>query len=390
MRFRLVGMVRITDVFINRQHINQTRSKVVFKVITTELRQEYNTKAKELNVLPIKVTPHYEKMVREEYLILGQVGGPLYRAVYPDSDRLKIQVSHEVPDFVEDQSNMPQGLANVLIHKYHRRALFLVTEKCVGHCMYCFRQDILTDIYGKPLPPIEERIERVINYLTDHPEVSELILSGGDPLTIPFRQLSHLFDQITKKTKITDIRVHSRNLVFAPQVVSDKIAKLLGKYHARIYIHVIHPYEIDEKMTIALKRLQEAGVRIYSQFPILRGINDHVRVLEKLLRQLDDLRANPINLFIPDPINYSASFRIPMKRLFKLMDELFWSTASWTNGVRLVLDTPIGKVRREDLVAWDDKTGRITFQRDGRKIIYHDFPANLDEPGELSTLLWKG
>ncbi|CAK0765791.1 Lysine 2,3-aminomutase YodO family protein [Gammaproteobacteria bacterium] len=363
---------------------------LVSSSITDEIRQWYNIKAKKLNVLPIKVTTHYEKLVNEEYQTLGNSGGPLYRAVYPDIDRLKTKIYHEVPDFVKDQSNMPPGLENILIHKYFCRVLFLVTEKCVGHCMYCFRQNILIDIHGNPLPPLKERIEKVINYLSGHPEVGELILSGGDPLTMPVGQLTYLFDEINKKTKITDIRIHTRNLIFAPQVISDSVAELLGKYRTRLYVHVIHPYEIDEKIVAALQRLQKFGVRIYSQFPILRGINDHVQVLEKLLRKLDDLQVNPINLFVPDPINYSATFRIPMKNLLKMMDELFWSTASWINSVHLVLDTPIGKVRREDIVAWDEKTGQITFQRNGKNIIYHDFPVDLYEPGELKIMLWKG
>ncbi|MCI5177961.1 MAG: 4Fe-4S cluster-binding domain-containing protein [Candidatus Electrothrix sp. AW3_4] len=360
------------------------------QVLSAELLQQFNSKAKELNILPIKVTPHYKKLVQEEYEALGQKNGPLYRAVYPSEERLNIQVSHEVPDFVEDKTNMPDGLSNVLIHKYHQRALFLVTDKCSGHCMYCFRQDVLTDIYGNPLPPLEDRIERTIQYLNQHPEITEIILSGGDPLNIPFRNLSYLFEQLKQQTSITDIRIHTRNLVFAPQIVTDQVIELLGTYHARIYLHVIHPYEIEEKMTDVVRRLQDAGVRTYSQFPILRGINDHVQVLEKLMRKLDELRTNPINVFIPDPINYSATFRIPMKRLLGLMDELYWSTGSWTNAVRLVLDSPIGKVRREDIASWNEESGEIVFKRQGKDVIYHDFPADLDHPGELDTLLWKG
>lgn len=355
-----------------------------------ELQRQFNARAKELNILPIKVTPHYGRLVQEEFQALGRGGGPLYRVVYPTPERLEVQIGHEVPDFVEDQSNMPPGLSNVLIHKYRQRALFLVTDRCVGHCMYCFRQDVLTDIHGNPLPPLEERLDRVIDYLARTPEVSELILSGGDPLNIPLRHLTRLFERLASETAVTEIRVHSRNLVFAPHVVTDKVAELLGRYRTRIYIHVVHPYEIEERMEAVTKQLQDAGVRTYSQFPIMRGINDHVEVLERLLRRLDDLRANPINLFIPDPINYSATFRIPMRRLLGLMDGLYWTTSSWANGVRLVLDTPIGKVRREDMSGWDEANGRITFRRQGKEVVYHDFPAELDQPGELDTLLWKG
>ena len=178
--------------------------------------------------------------------------------------------------------------------------------------------------------------------------------------------------------------------MFAPSVVSEEVASLLGQHRVRIYIHVVHPYEIDEPMVAVIKRLQAAGVRTYSQFPILRGINDHVQVLTALLRKLDALRSNPINLFIPDPISYSASFRVPLKRLFRLVDELYWTTGSWTNGVRLVLDSPVGKVRREDIVSWDEGNGRVVFQRQGKNVVYHDFPAELDKPGELATLLWRG
>ena len=81
---------------------------------------------------------------------------------------------------------------------------------------------------------------------------------------------------------------------------------------------------------------------------------------------------------------------MPLKRLFRLVDELYWTTGSWTNGVRLVLDSPVGKVRREDIVSWDEGTGQVVFQRQGKNVVYHDFPAELDKPGELATLLWRG
>lgn len=357
---------------------------------SSSLRIQYHPPAAEFQILPIKVTPHYQKLVQAESQALGHQGGPIFRAVYPTPESFKNQITHEVPDFVEDQANMPKGLAPGLIHKYPDRALFLVTDKCVGHCMYCFRQQILNDLQKQALLPWEERITQVINYLIIHPQIKELILSGGDPLTIPLRRLNYLLEQITTQTKITDIRLHTRNLIFAPRLISDKLAALLNKYRIRVYIHVIHPYEIDCKVTAALQRLHQAGVRIYSQFPILRMINDHPKVLEILLRRLDELQVRPINLFIPDPIRYSASFRIPLKRLFAIIDQLFWCNGSWVNSAHLVLDTPIGKVRREDICFWDKETGKIIFQRNGRKIIYYDFPEELDHPGELQILLWRG
>jgi lysine 2,3-aminomutase len=352
-------------------------------------QKQFNVQARKHGILTIKVPPHYKQLVDEEIKVLGRIKGPLYRAVYPTQDRMVVKIDHEVPDFVEDRTNMPRDLENVLVHKYYNRALFLVTDVCAGHCMYCFRQDVLSDLQARELPAINRKLEAVITYLKEHPEVTELIMSGGDPLSVPFQYLEQAIQRLKTETHIQDIRVHTRNVAFAPRVLSEQLCELLGKYHVRMYLHIIHPYEIVDSVIEGIQRLRNNGVKLYGQFPVLRGINDHYKVLEKLICHMDQLEVNPINIFIPDPINYSAPFRISMKRLLSLMDNLYWKTSSWTNAVRLVMDTPIGKVRREDMTAWDKKNGVITFHRDGKTITYHDFPENLDIPGDLETLLWR-
>ena len=363
----------------------------MMQTLTTESERltQYSAEAKRLNLLPIKVTPHYQRLVQEEVATLGRTGGPLYRVVYPMDDRLSVRAEYEVPDFVHDRTNMPTDLHHVLIHKYRQRALFLVTDTCAGHCMYCFRQDVLSEMHAQTLQAMEQKLDAVVDYLTEYPQIHEVILSGGDPLHVPLRYLEQILTRLKRETAVQDIRVHTRNVVFAPRVLSEEVCRLLGAHGVRVYLHVVHPYELTEEVTEGVLRLHHYGVRTYSQFPILRGINDHVAVLEQLLRRLDALQANPINLFIPDPISYSASFRVPLARLLRLMDELFWNTSSWTNGVRLVLDTPIGKVRREDIVAWDREQGVVTFAREGKQVIYHDFPQALDVPGDPDVLLWK-
>lgn len=359
------------------------------KAIDETLVKAYNDRAVPLGLLPIKVPPSYDRLVQEEVEALGFTGGPLYRIVYPVLRRLDTRSVHEVPDYVEDRTNMPSGLEGMFIHKYRNRALFLVTDKCAGHCMYCFRQDVISDLQKRAAPSLEEKIRRVVDYLAAHPEVRELILSGGDPLNVPLHYLEHILAAVRALNPQIRIRVHSRNVIFAPRLVSEPVCRLLGAYRVRVYLHVVHPYELTDDVTDAIGRMQAHGVRTYSQFPILRGVNDHVAVLKKLLESLDDLHVHPINLFIPDPINYSAPFRISLDRLLGLMDELYWNTSSWINGVRLVMDTPVGKVRREDITNWNRETGVVTFQREGQGIVYHDFPKHLDVPGRLETLLWR-
>lgn len=130
-------------------HYDKIKPKDPPKVIDKSLREQYNAQAKQLGVLSIKVTPHHQHLVEEELTTLGRTGGPLYRVAYPTAAQLEMRAVHEMPDFVEDRTNMPTGLEGVLIHKYHQRALFLVTDKCAGHCMYCFRQDVMSDLQNQ-------------------------------------------------------------------------------------------------------------------------------------------------------------------------------------------------------------------------------------------------
>jgi lysine 2,3-aminomutase len=350
---------------------------------------EFSRRVEQDRLLPIQVSPHYQRLIEEEVETLQGPFGPLYKVAYPTPERIQMRAPGEMVDFVQDEDNMPPGLEDVAIRKYDDRLLILLTEKCAGHCMYCFRQDVLAGQHDRGMPPFMTRVDRVIEYLKKAPEIHEVIFSGGDPLCAPLKHIEIFLRRIRDETSVHNVRVHTRNAVYAPQSFTGPMMRLLGENNVRLVLHVVHPYELAEESRGVIKRLRSCGVRCYAQFPVLRGINDHPRVLERLLEELDNLHVQPLTLFIPDPIRYSASFRIPLARLFSIVNDLNWHTPAWINSVRLVLDTPIGKVRREDIVDWDRERGLITFERDGKQVIYPDFPPVLDVPGELSTLLWK-
>lgn len=358
-------------------------------MIDTEVLNQFAEIAKRENLLPVRVTPYYRSLVDEELAVLKNTQGPIYKVVYPTAERIGLRVPGEVKDFVEDRGNMPHGLGDMVLRKYRNRLLFLITDKCAAHCMYCFRQDVLAEQHERDVPTFDTKLDGLIRYLQEHPEVEEVIFSGGDPLNVPLRILRTSLARISKETSVTNFRLHTRNAAFAPKAFTEEACRLLGDYNVRLVLHVVHPYEIREEAVSIIKTVQSYGVRCYSQFPVLRGINDHAVVLERILRKLDELGVRPLSLFIADPINYSATFRIPLARLFSIMDELNWRTSAWINSVRLVLDSPIGKVRREDMVGWDKEAGVVTFSRDGEQVLYPDFPQELDEQSDLKTLLWK-
>lgn len=350
---------------------------------------DFNRQATARNLLPVNISPFYKKKVLDEIGALGNSEGPLARCVIPSTEKLGLRAPGEVPDFVGDRANMPKSAPHVIVQKYPARLLFLPTENCAAHCQYCFRTNVLTEQHCTEQLPLADKIDQLIEYLKNHPDVEEVILSGGDPLTLPAENLKEILERIRRESKVRSIRAHTRALVYAPHLFTEDKAKSLADAKVRLVHHIVHPYEICDEVREKIMELQNCGIRCYNQFPLLRKINDHKAVLKKLLTELDELRIRNISIFIPDPIDYSAAFRIPLKRVFGIMDELNWTTPSWMNSTRLVLDTVHGKVRREDLKHLDEKTGTATFEREGNSIIYRDMPKELDQPGDIDILLWK-
>lgn len=162
---------------------------------------------------------------------------------------------------------------------------------------------------------------------------------------------------------------------------------LLKNYNVRLVFHINHPYEICKVVENKIQEIDKIGVHMYAQFPLLRGINDHYLVLEKLLEKMDELHIRPISIFIPDPISYSANFRVSFKRITQIMDDLNWNTPSWINSVRFTMDTTIGKVRRENIVMKEGK--KIVFSREGKSVEYFDLDEGIDKNSEIQKLLWK-
>lgn len=360
------------------------------KTVPNELIQEYNNFAVTHNLRSVNVSEHFQKLVDEEIANIGP-GGPLYRICYPLPQRTTTRAPSEVPDFVEDFRHMPEGLQDIAVRRYRNRVLFFPTFFCAGHCQYCFRSVVLSQEVKKfhTLPRQEERIKLLIEFLLHHPEIDEVILSGGDPITLPAAQLDTILGRLKSEAHVKNLRIHTKAIVYKPELFSDNLIKVLGQYRVRLYSHIAHPYEVAKATERVIQSLQASDVKMYNQFPVLRGINDHEKVLALLLERLDTLGIRQTSMFIADPIDYSATFRIPLQRLFSVIDRLNWSTASWINTYRLVLDTPIGKVRRENIVRWDKNTGRVVFEREGQHVFYHDLPAHLDEPGDIKKLLWK-
>ena len=350
----------------------------------------YALLAKAHGLLPIKVTPFYQKKIDEEVAALGHFGGPLARTVYPSDERLNLRAPGEVADWVDDRSNMEQEAKDIFIQKYPNRVLFTPTSTCAAPRLYCFRQAVLTEQKATARTSIEQQCEVLAAHLIKHPEVHEVILSGGDPLTLSYAELQTIFERLSKVKTVTDFRIHTRVPIFSPAALkSDEKLALFAKYNVRMVLHSVHPYEICEEVGALLDRMHAHGIRLYNHFPLLRHVNDNADVLLELMHELEAHHTRTLSIYVPEPIYFSAAYRISYDRMCAIIDAVNVRAPSWMNSFRFCLDSPSGKVRRENLKMRDRASNRLVFMREGRRIDYPDFPEAFDTPGDIKNMLWK-
>lgn len=353
------------------------------KILDKELLERYNKLVEEDNLLPIKISNFYMKKILEEIDAIGK-GGPLYRSVIPVKDKIELKTSVETRDYVEEDKHNPVENCDYIIQKYENRLVFIITDVCFAHCQYCFRTYNLSKFQQSNLKEtIVNKIKTLKEYLSKNPKVKEVIFSGGDPLSIGYDNMKYALEEL----KEWNIRIHTRAIVYDPSIFTSEMISLLSKNNVRLVFHINHPYEIDDEVEKKINEIRKSGIRMYSQFPLLRGINDNSKVLIKLLTEMDELDVRPLSIFIPDPISYGAVNRVSAERIEKIMDEVNWNTPSWVNSTRFVMDTTIGKVRRENIVKKEGKC--ITFSRDEKTVDYYDLDDGIDVPSDINILLWK-
>lgn len=202
-----------------------------------------------------------------------------------------------------------------LVHQYKNRSLFLVTGKCFAHCRYCFRRESPSLKFP---PASETEIRAVCAYIDSHREVKEIILTGGDPLTLNDDSLEAIFAQLRQVRPDILIRVGTRAPVFAPERITANFVQLLRKFRPLWLIpHINHPTEIcthfAPEARQALQSLLDAGIPMQSQTVLLNGVNDSLPILSRLFQDLTALGIKPGYLFQGDMAPGTSHFRVPLK-----------------------------------------------------------------------------
>lgn len=229
-----------------------------------------------------------------------------------------------------------------LIHRYASRALFTPTSICPVHCRYCFRKNEL----NAQDELFEADFERTLEYLQNHPEISEIIFTGGDPLTLSNEKINRYLEAFSGIEHIKDIRFHTRYPVIMPERLDEGLNRLLSHWSTvfrtvSLAIHANHPDEFDHESRVAIKKLSELNIQLLSQTVLLKEINDKTEVLVDLINQFINLKIRPYYLHHPDQVKGGLHFYLPLKVGRALYHSLRTKLPGWAIP-HYVIDIPGG------------------------------------------------
>jgi len=246
----------------------------------------------------------------------GNPNDPLLRQVLPTQAEL-----HPYPGYSDDPvGDLPASAAAGVIHKYHGRVLLIATGGCAVHCRYCFRRNFP---YGEQQLSTQ-KLAQALAYIDQRQEISEAILSGGDPLLLNDDKFARLIQSLSDIEHLQRIRIHSRIPLVLPSRISDELLSTLSRSRPKVVLvtHVNHANELSPAVTAALSHLHAAGVTLLNQSVLLAGVNDQAQVLITLSEKLFAHGVLPYYLHLLDKARGTGHFEVDEADARQLMQQL--------------------------------------------------------------------
>lgn len=289
---------------IQRKNFTDVSALADFLQLTNDQRKQLLERPRFPLNLPLRLA---EKIAK------GTLDDPILRQFLPLKEEL-----HSTPNFNTDPvGDCSARQAPRLLHKYHGRALLVTTSACVMHCRYCFRQHF-------PYETGTVSFDQEIAHIRNDPTISEVILSGGDPLSLSNANLANLLQPLSQIAHVQKIRFHSRFPIGIPERIDDEFLKILSFLPRQIWfvIHANHPNELDPAIFAHLSLLQQQGIVVMNQAVLLRTINDSVETLCTLCESLTNHGILPYYLHQLDRVQGASHFEVPEKEGLALIKQL--------------------------------------------------------------------
>ncbi len=280
--------------------------------------------------LALAITPYFFNLIDR-----NDPDCPIRKQLIPRAGEMVVSEG-EMDDSLNEDGHSP---VPGLVHRYPDRVLFLVTDRCAAYCRYCTRSRLVSNAQDYNFHPEHER---ALRYIDSHPEVRDVLLSGGDPLLLSDKKLEHLLSRLRAIPHVEFIRIGSRIPVFLPQRITPALTEIFKKYGPIwMSIHVNHPKECTAELKAACERLAFAGVPLGNQSVLLRGVNDDAEVMKALVHRLLRMRVRPYYLYQMDLITGGSHFKVDVRNGLEIIRALRGHTTGYAVP-QYVIDAPGG------------------------------------------------
>lgn len=314
------------------------------------MKVRYLNKLSQLEQIPASLAEKLETVAEKYAFRTNDYYNSLINWEDPDDPikRLVIPVEDELINWgqLDASSEKLYQPVHGVEHKYRDTVLLLCNDVCAAYCRFCFRKRLFQDDNDE----VSKDVTQGIAYIKDHPEVTNVLLTGGDPLIMSTPRLEGIISMLAEIPHVQIIRIGSKVPAFNPHRIldDDSLISMLRLYvqKKQIYVmaHFNHPVELTDTAIKALRILKQAGVSVVNQTPIIRGVNDKVEVLGKLFNQLSFIGIQPYYVFACRPTEGNKTFAVPVEEAFTIFRDAVRTKAGLAKTARFVLSHKIGKI----------------------------------------------
>jgi lysine 2,3-aminomutase len=278
----------------------------------------------------LDITPYFASLIDPDDPMC-----PVRQQIVPNGRELTAFTAMTPDALAEDAHSPVPGL----VHRYPDRVLMLVTTQCASYCRYCTRSRIVGDAHATFGP---QDFDAQIDYIQRTPQVRDVLLSGGDPLTLSPYVLEDLLARLRDIPHVEVIRIGSRVPVFLPMRIDDALLAMLRQYHPLFMnIHINHPHEITPELCAACERMVDAGIPLGNQTVLLAGVNDSVHIQRQLAHELVQMRVRPYYLYQCDLVPGAGHFRTPISKGIEIIEGMRGHTSGFAVP-QYIVDAPGG------------------------------------------------
>lgn len=367
--FRNLDAIDFSKLEWNTELANNVNSQEKLEQYIYLSEEQKHSMKEVLDTHPMNIPRYYLSLINPD-----DPQDPIRKMAIPTSEELVVagQMGETTGDpYGDDKHNKGNGI----LHKYPYSALIVATEYCSMYCRHCFRKRLV----GLPNDKTVENFQNAAKYIAEHKEITNVIISGGDPMMLPTEVISKMLEVLKDIDHVNYVRIGTRTPVVYPlRYFDDELIEVLRNFnqHKTLYIptHFNHANEITDLSKEAVMRIRSAGITVNNQTVFLKGINDSVEELENLMNGLVRIGVTPYYLYQCMPVSrVRHHFQVPLKRGVDIVAETKRSLDGYAKRFKFIMGHDIGKIeicgRKDDVLVMSQIHSRPEHPEEASRIL---------------------